>query len=160
MRSRLPKMRSWRAPKDCIIINHIRTRRQIIHTEMAKWSKISCFSIHCFPPQFIFLTMPRSNHWLCKFVPLSLIILIIILKKGHLQIGCETLDTTNWNTSFLISGDCHLTTYVHDPVLETWPIQIKAFQFANHPKEMTAQEMQEHMLVSDLALPCLNCILL
>ena len=44
--------------------------------------------------------------------------------------------------------------------LETWPIQIKTFQFANHPPEMTAQEMQEHMLVTDSALSCFNCILL
>lgn len=51
-----------------------------------------------------------------------------------------------------LSEDClflHLTAYVHDPILETWPMQIKTFQFANHPPEMTAQEMQGHMLVTD-----------
>lgn len=54
----------------------------------------------------------------------------------------------------------HLTAYVHDPILETWPIQIKTFQFANHPPGMTTREVGEHMLVTDSVLPCSNYILL
>lgn len=94
------------------------------------------------------------------------IIKMIILGKCKLKIGFATLLRHqlkwNWNTWFLILRGLshHLTTYVHDPILETWPMQIKTFQFANHPPEMTAWDMREHMLVTDSALSCFNCILL